>query len=188
MYRKAECVFDTRFLRKDLTGNNMYKINDTILYGAQGACRIVGIEEKEICRKKHSYYVLQPTDGSKCTIYAPVGEEEIEKKMRRLLSAQEIYEIIEAMPDAECVWIDDEKQRKEHYKKVLADGDRAELVRLIKEIYIHKQELKKQRKKLHISDERFFKDAEKILYNEFAAVLNIKPSEVLAFITEKIGR
>lgn len=166
----------------------MYKINDTIMYGSQGACKIIAIEQKKICSKTCDYYVLQPTDGSKCTIYAPVGNEEIEKKMRRLLSAEEIYDIIDSMPDAECIWIDDEKQRKERYKKFIADGDRTQLVRMIKEIYIHKQELKSMRKKLHVSDEKFFKEAEKMLYNEFAAVLNIKPNEVLSFITDKIGR
>lgn len=166
----------------------MYKINDTILYGTQGACKIVAVEEKKICQKTCSYYVLQPLDGSKCTIYAPVGNEEIEKKMRRLLSAEEIYNIIDSMPDAECTWIEDEKQRKERYKQIISGGDRAELVRLIKEIYIHKQELKDKRKKLHVSDEKFFKEAEKMLYNEFAAVLNIQPNEVISFITDKIGK
>ena len=40
---------------------------------------------------------------------------------------------------------------------------------------------------MHVVDERFFKEAEKILYEEFAFVLNIKIEEVLPFIKDRLG-
>jgi CarD family transcriptional regulator len=51
---------------------------------------------------------------------------------------------------------------------------------------LHQQELKEKGKKLRVSDERFLKDAEKVLYDEFAHVLDIKREEVLPFIFEQI--
>lgn len=38
-----------------------------------------------------------------------------------------------------------------------------------------------------MSDEHFFKEAERILYEEFALVLKIRPEQVLPFILEQIG-
>ncbi len=166
----------------------MFGIGDTILYGTQGTCHIDAIEEKKICGKVSSYYVLTPLDGTRCTIYAPVGSEEIEKKMHRLLSATEIEAIIESMKNEEVVWIENENARKERYKQILAGNDRIEIMKMIRALYLHKQELKECGKKMHISDERFFKDAEKALYNEFAVVLDIRPTEVISFITDKLGK
>lgn len=42
------------------------------------------------------------------------------------------------------------------------------------------------KKRLHISDESFLKDAEKLLYEEFAHVLNITKDQVLPFIMRQI--
>ena len=52
--------------------------------------------------------------------------------------------------------------------------------------YQHKREQEQKGRKLHISDERFFREAEKMLYDEFALVLHIQPDQVLPFILEQI--
>ena len=39
---------------------------------------------------------------------------------------------------------------------------------------------------MHVADERFFKTAEKILYDEFALVLEIEPQQVLPFVLQQI--
>ncbi len=39
---------------------------------------------------------------------------------------------------------------------------------------------------MHAADRYFMKEAEKKLHEEFAYVLNIKPDEVIPFITEQI--
>ena len=41
---------------------------------------------------------------------------------------------------------------------------------------------------MHISDERFLKDAEKMLYDEIAHVLSILPEQVNAYISEKLSK
>ena len=50
---------------------------------------------------------------------------------------------------------------------------------MIKAIYAHKKEREAEGKRLHMSDERFLKDAEQILYNEFQYVLNMTSKEDL---------
>ncbi len=57
---------------------------------------------------------------------------------------------------------------------------------MIKALHFHQQEQQKKGRRLHISDERFMKEAEKMLYEEFAYVLNIRKEEVLPFILQQV--
>ena len=38
----------------------MFQINDTVVYGAQGVCRIEEISKREMAGKAMEYYVLKP--------------------------------------------------------------------------------------------------------------------------------
>jgi CarD family transcriptional regulator len=163
-----------------------YKTSDVILYATHGVCEILEVAEKNLRGTPMEYYVLKPLYYDKCTIYVPVGNEELVSKMRRLLSVSDIYALIEAMPSESAIWIEDEYVRVEQYKKILDIGDRTELVRLVKALYAHQQSQRSKGKKLSCVDDRFMKDAEKMLYEEFAHVLDIKREQVLPFIIERI--
>lgn len=161
-------------------------VNDMILYGTDGVCKVVGKAQKKFLGKTNEYYLLQPVHNPTATIYIPVDSKKAAAKIRSILSIDEIHALIKSMPDEDTIWIADESKRKEEYRKILAAGDRMQLIRLIKTLYLYDQEKKSEGKKLHISDERFMKDAEKILYEEFAYVLDIKPDQVAPFITQQI--
>ncbi|WP_368489824.1 CarD family transcriptional regulator [Clostridium sp. BJN0013] len=164
----------------------MYRINDIILYGIQGVCKIIDITEKEIEGKRREYYVLKPVYDSNSTIFIPVHSEKLVAKMRRILSTEEIYALIKAIPSESTVWIDNETLRREKYSAILTSGDRTALVRLIKTLYLHQKMQREKGRKLHVSDERFMKDAERMIYDEFAYVLHIKCEQVLPFILEQL--
>jgi len=164
----------------------MFQVNDTIMYGKKGICKIVDITEKDFMGTKKEYYVLKPMNDKSATLFAPMHNEKIESKMRRILSEEEIYQLIESMPHEEANWIKNENERKEQYKKIIAGGNHIELIKMIKALYIHKQEREADGKHLYLSDERFFKEAERILYEEFQYVLNIQREELLPLIFKKI--
>lgn len=164
----------------------MYNVNDTILYGTHGVCRIEEITEKEFMGSKREYYVLKPLSDPAGTLFVPVGSEKAESKMRRILSEEEIYELIRTMPYEEANWIERENERKEEYRRIIAGGDRSELIRMIKALYFHKKKREEEGKRLYLSDERFFHEAERILYDEFQYVLNIEREELLPLIFEQI--
>ncbi len=166
----------------------MFSVGDTIKYGNHGICKIMGTQDMTIDSKTRPYYVLKPLFKNSSTIYLPIGSEIIEKKMRPALTAEEIYALIRNMPDAETIWVENVNERKEIYKKILLGNDSSTLMRLIKTLYLHGQELKNagKGKKLHASDERFLKDAENVLYDEFSYVLDIERDEVLPFINKQI--
>ncbi len=157
----------------------MFQVNDVIVYGAQGVCQIAAVEEKNISGAKKQYYVLKPVKDPGATIYAPTDNVQVLKKMRRLLTEQEINHLIDSMPEEKTLWIVNDNERKECYKNILAAGDHSELIRMIKSIYAQKKKREEAGKRLHMVDERFFKDAEQLLYNEFQYVLNLSSKEEL---------
>jgi len=157
----------------------MFQVNDVIIYGAQGVCKITGTEEKVLSGKKMTYFVLKPVSDQGATIFAPTDNELVLKKMRRLLTKEEIHKLIDSMQWENAVWVANENERKELYRSILAKGDHLELIQMIKAIYAHKKERQAEGKRLHMSDERFFKDAEQILYNEFQYVLDLASKEDL---------
>jgi CarD family transcriptional regulator len=166
----------------------MFSVGDSFIYSGHGICGLTEIREMEVDHMTRPYYVLKPVFGNSFTLYVPVGNEILEAKMRRLLSADEIHKFIGEMPDEGSIWVEDENERKEFYKEILSNGDRASLVRLIKSIFLRKRELNAAGRKLHMSDEQFMRDAEKILYDEFAYVLGIKREDVLPFILAQLER
>ncbi len=165
----------------------MFQINDTVVYGVHGVCKIENITMKEFIGSQKEYYVLKPISDSAATLYVPMHNEKLLEKMRKILSEQEVYRLIETMPQKEILWFQNENERKEQYKKVIAKGDQSELIGMIKAIYLHKQKRQAEGKHLYISDERFFKEAERILYDEFQYVLNIRREDLLPLIFSKIG-
>lgn len=165
----------------------MFQINDTVMYGVHGLCKIEDITMKEFMGSQKEYYVLKPISDLTATLYVPMHNEKLLAKMRRILSKEEVYQLIETMPQKETIWFKNENERKEQYKQVIVEGNHSELIGMIKAIYLHKQERESEGKRLYISDERFLKEAERILYEEFQYVLDIKKEDLLPLIFSKIG-
>lgn len=165
----------------------MFQVNDVIIYGAQGVCKIIGTDEKIINGNKRIYFVLKPVDDKGATIFAPTDNALVLSKMRRLLTKDEIHKLIDSMQEDSTLWVDNENERKELYKSILVKGDHGEIIKMLKAIYAHKKQREAEGKRLHMCDERFFKDAEQILYNEFQYVLHLKDrSELLSYILSRM--
>lgn len=165
----------------------MYNINDMVVYLPCGVCRIDDITEKDFSGDPVKYYVLRPEGDSKSTFYVPVNSETLTAQMHKVITEEEINDLIRTMPDAADIWIEDEHQRKERYTQLLHEGNRSEIIKLIKTIYIHQQELREHKKKLRSADEHFLKDAENMLHEEFAYVLGIPKNQVLDYIKQHIN-
>ena len=89
------------------------------------------------------------------------------------------------MPKEQAIWIEDERREKLDIR-ILEHGERFELVGMIKALYQHQKDQEKRGRHLHVADERIFKTAEKILYDEFALVLEIEPQQVLPLYCNKL--
>ena len=162
----------------------MYNVNDVIVYGSNGVCTVTAVEERDFTGESTEYYVLRPMSNPKNTFYVPVTNSFLTARMHNICTKQEIENLIEMMSGECCIWIDNELRRKEEYRKIIEIGDRLQLVRLIKTLYIKSSELSSQHKKLHSADEKFFREAENILYEEFAYSLGIPRDSVVEYIKQ----
>lgn len=163
----------------------MFKINDYVVYGTTGVCQIIDIRtDKDINDDEVEYYILQPVSSENMTIKAPVDNPKV--VMRKIITKDDISELIASMPEMETCWIDDYRQRNERFKSALKTGKCEEWIRLIKTLYMEKKEKASLGKKLMKSDEDIMKAAERYLYEEFSVVLGISPEEVVSYIKERI--
>jgi CarD family transcriptional regulator len=164
----------------------MFKINDVVFYGAQGVCKIVGLDRQKVDGVDREYFVLKPKGDKVATFYVPTWNEKALAKMRKVLTRQEVDALIDSMPDKKPVWIAVENERKEAYKKILAGGDHTQIITMIQALYFHKKERETEGKRLHLSDERFLKEAEQLLYNEWQYVLNVDKAGLMDYIFSRI--
>ena len=74
------------------------------------------------------------------------------------------------------------------YKEAVRSGDCRELVRIIKTIYLHKKERVDEGKKVAAVDERYFHQAEELLYEELAYALNMEVDQIGDYIASKIRK
>jgi len=58
---------------------------------------------------------------------------------------------------------------------------------MTKSLYAKRCEAEREKRKFGAVDERFLKEAEELLFGELAAALEIEKSEVLDYITSRIG-
>lgn len=164
----------------------MFQINDVVVYGTQGVCRIVGIDEQRMNGILKTYFVLKPQDGRGGTYFVPTWNEKALAKMRKVMTKAEVDALIDSMQNKTPAWIAGENERKEAYKKILASGDQAAMISMIQAIYLHKKEREAEGKRLHMSDEYFLKNAEQLLYNEWQYVLNVDKAGLMTYIFERI--
>ena len=176
----ADCVF--------ISGGrkNMFAVNDIVMYKQSGICKILDICEKKFGKETRQYYVLCPQDDPNTTIYCPIDAPS--DIMRYLLTKDEVLQLIEEMPDEETAWIENDRLRKEKQAEILRERDHKRLIRMIKALYLKREEQQKAGKHFHTADEKAMEEAEKILYQEFAQVLDIAQDEVVPFIVGRLDK
>ena len=155
----------------------MFKIGDTVVYGAQGICKIDSVETKLIGRQKQDYYVLKPIFNQNTSVFVPVDNEALTAKMLSALTKAQINGLAKKVTDIEVIKASDENQKRELYKSILSSSNRERLVSLIKTIRFERDTRREAGKKLNISDEQTLRKAESLLYNEIAFVFRVAPDE-----------
>lgn len=102
------------------------------------------------------------------------------------MTKDEVLALIASMPEVEFLWNNNDRERNENFKAALRTGESEEWVKLIRTIYLERQEKTDLGRKLAKTDEEIMKAAEKNLNEEFSIALNISPDEVLPYILERI--
>ena len=106
--------------------------------------------------------------------------------MQPVLTAEEVYTLLDSVSNEEIPWISNDTQRREKYYQIIKSGDRKEILKLIKTLYRQKQKRFASGRKFYAADQHILNTAERLIHNEFALVLQIRPEEVTPFILNQL--
>ena len=160
----------------------MYQVGDRVVYGVHGVCCVVELQIQTVNRKKVEYYVLEPITQAGARYYVPSHNEIAVSKIRPLLTKEELDALLTSDQIDEDIWIANENDRRQKYRQIIVEGDRCNLLRIVRTLRKHKDEMLQSGKKFHVTDANFLKDAEKTLYSELSIVLNIEYNKVSDYI------
>ena len=168
--------------------SRMFQKGQYVNYGKHGVCLVEDITHMDIpgVDKNKLYYVLSKvyTKGNK--IYTAVDNEKV--KMREILSKHEAQQLILEIPNIEKLEVANDKSRNEKYKNAMTTCDCREWIKVIKSLYSRKQECIANGKKVAVSDERFFREAEDQLYGELAFSMKMDRSQMGDYLTERLSK
>ena len=160
----------------------MFKLGDIVVYGTDGICSILEETKREFDGQTFEYFVLSPLEKNADVIYVPKNNEKILSKMRHIISKSEAEELVCNMPNEVMDWIDDDRVRSQAFKDILLYGTVLDLVSMAHLLYLRQIQQLEIGKKLHAQDERFLREAEKMLFEELSYILQLSQSEVIRLL------
>ena len=80
------------------------------------------------------------------------------------------------------------RERQAAFKNILLYGDIRDIILLARKLKFKQDEQESRGKKLHIADERTFREAEKIISEELAYALGIEKDKVIDFLVSKLEK
>lgn len=164
----------------------MYSSGDCVVYGIHGVCRVVGFEKQLVNRKRTEYMVLEPLNNNESRYYLPTANPTAMAKLKSILSAEEMRTLLASDEIRKNCWINDENQRKQHYRDLISGGDRVTILQMVYSLYRYRAEQTAAGRKFHLCDENFLRDAEKLLASEIGQVLDMTPEAARDYLRETL--
>lgn len=164
----------------------MFKVGEKVLYSLNGVCEITDITEKYFGNTKIKYYVLKPIYNDKSTLFVPVENKNLVSKMKRLCTKEQIDEILQNISMQSVEWNSNDIARRDEYKNVISRGEIKEILVLLKQIWLRRREQIAKGRKLHISDEMYMREAEKMIKEEMSVVIEVEQEDVIPYIKNKL--
>ena len=163
----------------------MYQIGALVVYGIHGVCRVAELEERTVDRKNVVYLAIEPVIQEGARFLIPTHNPAAMAKVRPLLTKEELDAMLASSQANGDGWIRDENQRKQLYRELISSGDRLRLMQMVRSIYRHKAEQIAAGRKVHMCDDNFLKDAEKLLTDEIAVVTGLSQEEARKLLRSK---
>ncbi len=166
----------------------MFSVGEKIMYGGTGVCVVEDITDLKLSGmdKPRAYYVLRPLYQSG-TIHTPVENNKI--PIRRVMTRREAEALVDGIPDipASICYEKNLSALCNHYQKQLNTFDSRALIRMAKSIHAKKREVESRQKKIGMTDERFLRRAEDLLFGELAVALDISRDAVPGYISQRLS-
>lgn len=165
-----------------------YSVGDYVVYAGNGVCRICDIRNENFNGLgERVYYVMDSLYNAGTKFYLPFAIDGIEKRIRPVLSADDIRGVIDSAEGISNGWIDDEEDRRAVFGEILKNGDVAEVLWLVKILHLHKLKVRERGYKFRASDEKLLYEAEKQITEEFAFSLGVSKERVIPYIVDYVA-
>lgn len=164
----------------------MYQVGDRVVYGIHGVCTVAELEKRVVDRKMVTYLVLEPAGQEGSRYLVPAHNEAAMAKLRPMLTPEELEAMLASSSVREDGWIREENLRKQTYRELITGGDRAGLMRMVHTLYVHKKNQTAAGKKVHLADDNFLRDAEKLLSGEIAVVMGMEADQARSYLRTRL--
>ena len=164
----------------------MFEVDDIVLYGTQGLCRIAEIAERTLQGPRQEYYVLRPIFNDRSTLYIPRQSETLTAKMHPIPDEATFTAMLREIPGQDDLWLEEEAARRTLYRETVSGGNCRELLRLSKTLRQRQQSLVAAGRKLKYNDENMMREAERILCEEMSYLLHIDLEQALPLLLARI--
>lgn len=164
----------------------MYQIGEQVVYGVHGVCRVVDQEERLVDRKRLTYLALEPVGQGGSRYLVPTHNAAAMAKLKHMLSREELAALMDSEEVRKNGWISDENQRKQTYRELISSGDRAKLMQMVRTLYRHKAAQSAAGRKVHLCDDNFLRDAEKLLLGEVCVVMEMDADQAKQYLRSKL--
>lgn len=164
----------------------MYQIGDRVVYGMHGVCCVVDREKRTVDKKSVEYLALEPLGQAGSRYLVPTHNSVAMAKLRRMLTSQELEQMLASGEIRKDAWIRDENQRKQAYRELISSGDRVRLMQMVATLYRHRAEQSAAGRKVHLCDDNFLRDAERLLCSEIALVMDLEPDQAKMYLRNQL--
>ena len=164
----------------------MYRIGDKVIYGSHGVCCVVGQEERTIDKRIVTYLALEPIGQDGARFLVPTHNPVAMAKLCHVLTREELEELLHSREIRRDAWIREENLRKQTYRELIGSGNRRRMLSMIYTLYRHKAAQAEAGKKVHLCDENFLRDAEKLLISEISLVMELAPEQAKGYLRDSL--
>ena len=165
----------------------MYSVGDKIMYGGTGVCVVEDITMIKLSGmdKAKQYYTLKPLYQAG-TIQTPVDNDKI--PIRPVMSRNEAQELVDGIPDiaATICYEKNLSALRNYYQQQMSTFECRDLIRMTKSIYAKKKDAESRQKKIGMTDEKFLRRAEDLLFGELAVALDLSRDAVREYIGDRL--
>ena len=164
----------------------MFQIGELVRYGLSGVCEITAIGSLKMSGidPNRDYYTMRNlfSDG---IVYTPV---DTKVPMRPLITVQEANDLIDSIPTLECPQLEARNsiELNAAYKEAFRFDQCGDLAVLLKLLYA-KRAASSRGRRFNSTDERVFHQAQSLLFQELATVLQMPLNQVEKYIEERMA-
>lgn len=129
---------------------------------------------------------MNPIDDDSLIINIP-----IENKLgliRDIIAPKDAKELIKQIPKIPPIENINEKNLETRYKEMLNTRNNENLIKIIKTTFLRNKNRTDNKKKISEKDNKYFKLAEKYLYNELSISLNVSVEDVKNYIFKIVNK